>query len=228
MSFNDPGTLTERAGVLIEAAIVKGQLQPGSKLPIAKIAGDFGISQTPMREALSRLVSRGLVTAVGQRGFRVAPVSSDDLADITFTRIALEAAALRQSMRVGGGQWEGTIVSTLHQMKRIAGGSKILQISAELDRVHKDLHAALIAACGSPRVIELAGHLYDQAHRYRSIMLRQSIKAQDFVSEHERLVDVVLSRAGDGAVARLSHHLERTYRDIYAAPMGSKTERKPN
>ena len=64
------GTLTERAGASIEAAIVRGQLQPGTKLRIAEIAAEFGISPTPMREALSRLVSRGLVIAIGQRGFR--------------------------------------------------------------------------------------------------------------------------------------------------------------
>jgi Mn-dependent DtxR family transcriptional regulator len=82
-------------------------LQPGTKLRIAEIAEEFGVSATPMREALSRLVSRGLVVAVGQRGFRVMPVSREDLADITRTRVALETAALRRSMRYGDGKWEG-------------------------------------------------------------------------------------------------------------------------
>ena len=143
------GTLTERAGASIEAAIVRGQLPPGAKLRIAEIASEFGISPTPMREALSRLVSRGLVNAIGQRGFRVAAVSSEDLADITFTRVALESAALRRSVGVGDGKWEGGIVSALHQLKRIAGRNKILQNSPELDAVHRDFHASLIAACGS-------------------------------------------------------------------------------
>ena len=211
------GTLTERAGASIEAAIVRGQLQPGTKLRIAEIAAEFGISPTPMREALSRLVSRGLVIAIGQRGFRVAPVSSADLADITFTRIAIETAALRQSMRVGDGKWEGGIVSALHQMKRIAGRNRILESSPELDAVHKDFHANLIAACGSPRIAELAGHFYDQAFRYRSIMLSHSVGADDFITEHEKLADVVMSRSSDAAAAALAEHLERTYRDIFGA-----------
>jgi hypothetical protein len=84
--------------------------------------------------------------------------SSEDLADITFMRIALETAALRRSMHIGDGKWEGGIVSALHQMKRIAGQSRILQNSPELDAVHKDFHVNLIAACGSPRIGELASH----------------------------------------------------------------------
>ncbi len=210
-------TLTERAGASLEVAIVKGHLRPGAKLRIAEIAEEFGVSATPMREALSRLVSRGLVIAIGQRGFRVAPVSSEDLADITLTRVALETTALRRSIRRGDGKWEGEIVSSLHQIKRIAGRTKILKNSPELNAIHKTFHANLIGACGSSRILELADQLYDQAFRYRSIMLATAINADDFIAEHEKLADVALSRAGNKAVASLTEHLERTYRDIYGA-----------
>jgi GntR family transcriptional regulator, carbon starvation induced regulator len=210
-------TLTERAESSLEAAIVKGQLPPGMKLRIAEIAKQFGVSATPMREALSRLVSRGLVVAVGQRGFRVAPTSAEDLADITVTRVALESAALRRSVRVGDARWEGEIISSLHQLKRIVGRNRILKDSPELNLVHKGFHASLIAACGSPRIIELSSRLYDQAFRYRRIMLATAISADDFVAEHESLAQLVLSRSEKTAVAKLSSHLERTYLDIYGA-----------
>jgi GntR family transcriptional regulator, carbon starvation induced regulator len=210
-------TLTEQAESSLEAAIVKGRLPPGMKLRIADIAKELGVSTTPMREALSRLVSRGLVVAVGQRGFRVAPTSPEDLADITVTRVALETAALRRSMRVGDGRWEGEIISSLHQLKRIVGRNRILKDSPELNLVHKGFHASLIAACGSPRILELTSQLYDQALRYRRLMLATAINADDFVAEHESLADVVLSRSGNAAVSKLSSHLERTYLDIYGA-----------
>src|SRR5579863_2092525 len=154
-------TLTERAESSLESAIVKGQLPPGMKLRIAEIAKEFGVSATPMREALSRLVSRGLVVAVGQRGFRVAPTGADDLADITVTRVALESAALRRSMRVGDGRWEGEIISSLHQLKLSVGRNRILKDTPELNRIHKGFHVSLIAACGSPRILELTSQLYD-------------------------------------------------------------------
>jgi GntR family transcriptional regulator, carbon starvation induced regulator len=210
-------TLTERAEASLESAIVKGHLPPGVKLRIAELAKEFGVSATPMREALSRLVSRGLVFAVGQRGFRVAPTSAEDLADITLTRVTLETAGLKRSMRSGDGRWEGEIISSLHQLKRIVGRSRIVKESPELDRIHKTFHANLIAACGSPRILELTDQLYDQAMRYRRIMLATAISADDFIAEHESLAQVVLSRSATAAAARLSAHLERTYLDIYGA-----------
>jgi DNA-binding GntR family transcriptional regulator len=218
MTSEDEGaTLTERAEASLEDAIVRGRLSPGMKLRIAEIASEFGVSQTPMREALSRLVASGLVVAVGQRGFRVAPTSAEDLADITMTRVALESAALRRAMRSGDGRWEGEIVSSLHQLKRIVGRNKILKDSPELNQVHKGFHASLIAGCGSPRMMDLASRLYDQAFRYRKIMMGTAIGADDFVAEHESLAEMVLSRSGNAAVAKLSAHLERTYLDIYGA-----------
>jgi GntR family transcriptional regulator, carbon starvation induced regulator len=210
-------TLTERAELALEETIVSGRLKPGIKLRIAELASDFEVSATPMREALSRLVSRGLVIAVGQRGFRVAPISADDLADITLTRVTLESAALRRAMRAGDAKWEGEIVSSLHQLKQIAGRNKILKDMPALHRVHKEFHVNLIAACGSRRMVELASQLYDQAFRYRRIMLGTAISADDFVAEHEGLAQVVLSRSGNAAVGKLSSHLERTYSDIYGA-----------
>jgi len=131
--------------------------------------------------------------------------------------VALESAALRRSMRGGDGRWEGEIVSSLYQLKRIVGRNKILKNSAELNGIHKSFHASLIGACGSPRIIDLAGRLYDQAIRYRSIMIAKAINADDFVAEHETLAELVLSRAGNAAVAKLAAHLERTYSDIYGA-----------
>jgi DNA-binding GntR family transcriptional regulator len=215
--ISEDATLTERAEASLEDAIVKGRLSPGTKLRIAELAAEFGVSQTPMREALSRLVSRGLVDAIGQRGFRVAPTSAQDLADITLTRVTLETAALRRSMRAGDGRWEGEIVSSLHQIKLLVGRGRILKDTPELNRVHKNFHASLIAACGSPRMIDLANRLYDQAFRYRRIMLSAAIVADDFVSDHETLAQAVLSRSANTAVAKLSAHLERTYSEIYGA-----------
>jgi len=66
-------------------------------------------------------------------------------------------------------------------------------------------------------MIDLASRLYDQAFRYRRIMLSASVDADDFVTEHETLAQAVLSRSANMALAKLSAHLERTYSDIYGA-----------
>ena len=83
---------------VIEADILRGALAPGARLGIAETAARYGVGATPLREALSRLAARGLVDAIGQRGFRVKPISRDDLADIVRIRTVIEREALRLSM----------------------------------------------------------------------------------------------------------------------------------
>src|SRR3954454_2021068 len=111
-------TLSERAASLLEHDIISGALAPGARLGIVELAQRYEIGATPLREGLSRLVSRGLIVAIGQRGFRVADVSREDLADITKIRSVIEVEALRLSMEQGGDAWEAGIISALHQLRR--------------------------------------------------------------------------------------------------------------
>src|SRR3954454_7139120 len=99
-------TLSERAAGMLQRDILAGKLKPGSRLAITELVQHYEIGATPLREGLSRLVSRGLIVAIGQRGFRVASVSREDLADITRMRVVVEVEALRLAMESGGDAWE--------------------------------------------------------------------------------------------------------------------------
>ena len=111
-------TLSERAAAVVEHDILGGVWSPGDRLGIHALSERYGIGATPLREGLSRLVSRGLISAVGQKGFRVASVSEADLVDITQVRIMIEAEALRRSIRDGRDDWEAGILSSLHRLTR--------------------------------------------------------------------------------------------------------------
>src|SRR2546430_13765275 len=93
-----PRTLTSAVLGRLRADILSTKLVPGQKLHIAGLAKQFSVSLTAVREALSRLVADGLVEAADQRGFRVSPVSSADLEDVTRTRIDIERLAPRRSV----------------------------------------------------------------------------------------------------------------------------------
>jgi len=97
--------LAERPAQRIEADILNGALAPNSRLGIADTAARYGVGATPLRETLSRLSARGLVSAIGKRGFRVKSVSREDLADIVRIGAVLECKALRLSMEAGEGAW---------------------------------------------------------------------------------------------------------------------------
>ena len=81
-----PKTLTDYVYGQLRADIIDGKLAPESKLKIEHLRTEYSVGATPLREALSRLSSDGFVITEGQRGFRVSPISPDDLDDVIGNR----------------------------------------------------------------------------------------------------------------------------------------------
>jgi GntR family transcriptional regulator, carbon starvation induced regulator len=218
-------TLSERAAGILERDILAGKLPPGSRLAITELAQHYDIGATPLREGLSRLVSRGLIVAIGQRGFRVASVSRDDLFDITRMRVVIEVEALRLAMASGGDVWEANILSALHQLRRYIErvGVKFREGAQDFDALHKRFHTALLEACGSPRLLAAHSDLYDQAYRYRRVMMRGFDSGERFVEAHQRLADRAVARDTVQARAMLAEHLESTLLYVYPAEEGTRS-----
>jgi DNA-binding GntR family transcriptional regulator len=215
-------TLSERAAGLVEHDIIAGLLEPGARLGIVDLVRRYDIGATPLREGLSRLVSRGLIVGIGQRGFRVADVSREDLLDITRMRTVVEIEALRLAIAQGDDAWEAGVLSALHQMRRHIQrtGNEFHEGAPDFDRLHKAFHTALLAACGSKRLLTAHSDLYDQAYRYRRVMMRGLGSGEDFVAAHQSLADRVLARDLNGAQATLRSHLHSTLDFIYPPTKG--------
>ena len=218
--------LSGRAAALIERDILSGALEPGSRLAVHALSRHYSIGTTPLREGLSRLVTRGLIAAIGQRGFRVAHVSRTDLADITRVRIMVESEALRSSIAQGGDAWEVGIVAALHHLRLCLERSPetTAEGSAIFDRVHKSFHRALLAGCGSDRLLGLHDDLYFQAYRYRRIMMRRLTDPGVLLRAHQDLADLALARQAEAAVASLTAHLHQTMATVYG---GADAEAPP-
>jgi GntR family transcriptional regulator, carbon starvation induced regulator len=217
-------TLSERAAALVESDILGNVFAPGARLGIAELADRYQIGATPIREGLSRLVARGLIVAIGQRGFRVAAVSREDLEDITRLRSLIECEALRRSMRLGDGAWEGAIVAALHQLRRYAtqNPAGVREGRPDFDGLHKAFHTALIVACGSPRMLQAHSDLYDQAFRYRRVMMRTFEEPGEFIATHEQLAELVIKRQLREAAPKLAAHLASTLALVYPDAAGAR------
>jgi GntR family transcriptional regulator, carbon starvation induced regulator len=216
-------TLSGRAAGILERDILAGMLKPGSRLAITELAQQYQIGATPLREGLSRLVSRGLIVAIGQRGFRVSSISRDDLLDITRMRVFIELEALRLAIEQGGDAWEANILSALHQLRRHTerAGARFREGAADFDALHKGFHTALLEACGSPRLLAAHSDLYDQAYRYRRVMMRGFDSGEAFVEAHRKLAERVMARDTAGAQAMLAEHLRSTLHFVYPDAEGS-------
>jgi GntR family carbon starvation induced transcriptional regulator len=205
-------TLAGQAEFILQQAIIRSELEPDARLTLPALEERFGIGATPLREGLSRLVAKGLVTVSGNRGFRVAPISRDDLADIVRTRCIIETGALRLCMERRDGDWEDNLVLAMHRLKRVINraGASILEGNQEYDAAHRSFHQALIAGCGSVRLSELQGALYDQAYRYRRVMHAKGLDPARAVALHQMLADLALGSDADAACKTLEQHLHLT------------------
>lgn len=214
--MTDAATLSARAALAIETDILAGRLAPASRLGITETAARYGVGATPLREALSRLVARGLVRAEGHRGFRVTAISRADLADIVLIRQAIEREALGLAMRRGDAGWEADILAALHMLRRgvAADPRGFREGDAAFDALHKAFHSSLIAACGSPRLLAAQSQLYDEAYRYRRLMMASFHSPEEFLSSHERLADLIVARNG-AAPTELERHIASTLTLVY-------------
>jgi DNA-binding GntR family transcriptional regulator len=204
-------TQAEIAADLIERAIVRCQLLPTQRLGVHALAKRFGIGVTPVREGLSRLVFRGFITAIGNKGFRVADMTPTDLEDIVRTRLPLEVEALRRSISIGGDDWEAGILAARHRVDKFLIGrrGRLYDEVEEFEPLHRAFHLALIGGCGSERTISLCGLLSDQEHRYWRIRTGLGPTAADIQAEHEELASLTLARDANGACKKLNSHIQR-------------------
>jgi DNA-binding GntR family transcriptional regulator len=220
MSGAQARTVAEAAYACLRKDIIWGKLAPGTPLKSDELRLSYGIGISPLREALSRLTSERLVTSIGQRGFRVAPLTAEDVVDVTETRLVIEKHALARSIEVGGLAWEREIVSAYHVLSR---GPLPLGPDQEMEPwidYHRQFHLALIGASGSRWQIEIASLLFDQAERYRAVRASrvpgQQLK-RNVASEHDDIYQATLARNTKRAVAALEHHYRTTAEHVLSA-----------
>lgn len=201
-------TLSARVIERLRADILSGRRAPGSKLRFEMLKSDYGVGLSPLREALSRLVSAGLVTVDGRRGFRVAAASLADIADIAMVREEIEGSALRKSIAGGDDAWEAQVVAARHRLALLERGqSKDVDNEDVWETCHRDFHLALIGACGSPWLINLAALVNDQFDRYRRLAILKSLSGRPTSLEHQQLMEASLDRDAERAVALLLQHI---------------------
>lgn len=204
--------------------IIDGKLAPSDKLRIDQLRETYGFGVSALREALSRLVSEGLVESEGQRGFWVAPISREELHDIMGTRMVLEVEALTQSIQHGSLEWESGVVAARHSLERTetSMSSDTPDVVITWERANRQFHMALISGCPLKWLLRFNGALYDQWQRYRHrTILRRPIPRSGLSAEHVEIVEATLARDSQTACAALRGHIANTSRAVEIAIFGT-------
>lgn len=217
MKPGDSVTLIEKAHAMIKKNIIEGFHRPGEKLRVEHLKRHYGVSSGTLREALTMLIADKLVVAEGQRGFRVALVSVEDLLDLSRIRILLEKEAISQAISHGDAEWEGKVVSSFHILSRAAKAFAEnpfdRAVLEEWERRHRAFHLSLISAAPSQRIRDFLSLTYQQYERYSHMFLavaEEFYKDRDADAEHAAILDAVLARDDNKAAELIEEHLMRS------------------
>lgn len=194
--------------------IVRGVLRPGEKLRIETLRDRYGTGGSPIREALNRLSAEGLVVQKDQRGFQVAPISLDELDELTRTRCSINEIALADSIAHGDVVWEENIVLAFHRLSRVSNDLNApAEAVTQREQLHRAFHFSLLAACRSRWLRSFAEMLFDCADRYRFVTRafnQDSPGSRDTQAEHRLIMEATINRDAPTAVKLVNAHLLRT------------------
>jgi DNA-binding GntR family transcriptional regulator len=197
--------------------ILHNRLDPGSRLRFKDLRERYHSGLSPLREALMRLVSEGLVVLEDHKGFRVAPVSREEMQDIANTLLELESLAIRMAIEKGDDRWEADVVARFHELSKRQMFAADGTLDTEWEARNVAFHESLYEACGSPSLKLVCHVLYERHSRYRRLRTKNTGKPDRNVSkEHEALMRATIDRDAPAAVALLRAHRATTVGDVLA------------
>jgi GntR family carbon starvation induced transcriptional regulator len=199
---------SDRVFEALRSEILACRMPPAAKIKIPLVCTRFQSSPGAVREALSRLMSEGLVRNTPQKGFSVSPVSLKELFDLTEARIAIECICLERAFASGGIEWETQIVAAFHRLGRV---------SPKLDDWPSDLNPAWSLARG-------------QVMRQDCVKNRLPLTRadeRDVTAEHQAIFDAILAHDLATCQRLMGEHFQRTADLLAASPVIRDPGRAP-
>jgi DNA-binding GntR family transcriptional regulator len=191
--------------------ILAGRLKPGERLMFPNLCERYGASVGVTREALTWLISQGLVRSQPHHGHIVTPLSPEDLDELTTARVAVEPSVLRSAIARGDVQWEAHVVSAHHLLARTprADADDPARASDAWGAAHTAFHDALFSGSRNERLLAVTRSLAVEACLY----WRWAVPLEDTESvaaEHEAIFEAAVSRDADRAAELLAAHIAST------------------
>ena len=198
--------LREEAIAVLRAAILGGELPPGSIHSVAALAERLGVSPTPVREAMLALVESGLVEVLPNRGFRVSVINDEDLDEICALRMMLELPALALVIEQASDASLSELRTRLAELESAAADNDVAAFLVA-DRA---FHLQLLALTGNRRLVRIVAGLRDQTR----IVGLHSLAAADALdataAEHRTILEALHARDVSAAQHLMTIHLQHT------------------
>lgn len=199
-------SLREQVSRALEAALVAGELRPGQIYSAPSLAEQFGVSATPVREAMLDLVKDGFVEVVRNKGFRVLEVSEADLDQISEIRLLLEVPAVARAAARLSPEDLSQLADIADEITESASGADIINY-LDADR---RFHVKVISAVGNPRLTELVDRLRRQTRLSGLADLARTGRLVASADEHHQLLAAIRDGDIDAAMRLMNAHIGHT------------------
>jgi len=205
----DRNRLTAEVYATLRSAITSGELLPRERLYETVLARRFKMSRTPVREALQRLVTEGLVEG-GVDGVYVATLSVQDVRSLEQANRALQSLAAQLAAAAGS-------EDDLERLEGLVARMEACAVSGDLDAwiaADQEMHRQIFRMCGNRWVWKLLLQMESLVGRVRHIALRRPGRLEESTKEHRVVVDAIKSRTPDLAHQAMHAHLVRTEENL--------------
>ncbi|MCD6472897.1 GntR family transcriptional regulator [Candidatus Aerophobetes bacterium] len=187
----------------IKSQIINFTLKPGQKLQDRQLGLEFGVSRTPIREALNRLVQEGFVRQISGRGYFVKEISIKDIEEIYEVREALEVLAAQQAVRNINN----------HQIKRLSeilkSHEKLIQKGEVKSRLLKDadFHKTIALSSENRYLYEIINNIFDKIAVFKGIGVLSLQRAKTAYQQHKEIFNSLKERDAQALEKKLRKHI---------------------
>ncbi|WP_255951126.1 GntR family transcriptional regulator [Streptomyces odontomachi] len=215
-------TFSRATESILRDMILDGSIKPGERLNEVLLASSLGISRGPLREAIQRLTSEGLLTVISHRGAFVRDFSREEIAELYELRAALELHAVRLACRRATDAELDELAVMLSDTESVMRESEGHAYPRELD-----FHLRLVLLAGNQALMRAALEVHRQLFVARSMSAKRPARARVAVTEHGELLAVLRQRDTEGALALMSRHLDHSMHSALEALGLPEGEQEP-
>lgn len=193
-------------------AILSGELKPGEPLVPSRLSDLWGVSHTPLREAIQTLGSEGLIVTNAHRSAQVAGLSIRELREIYDLGMVLVSLAVKRSMELADDQWSARVTAAYEDLRREASSKQVDPV--EHEAAHRRFHRAIRSCCDSEWLLRLIEQLTNHGSRYRA-QAWQRLSTRS-IPAYDELYEACMAGDAEKAVAATVSELDDVRRLIEA------------
>jgi DNA-binding GntR family transcriptional regulator len=210
--LDGPRRIRDQVADALRAALIAGELRPGEVYSAPALAARFGVSATPVREAMLDLVREGLVETMPNKGFRITEVSERQLDEYTQIRSLIEVPVLAG---LAGTAPRERLEALRPEAERIVAAAAAGDLIGYLE-ADRRLHLALLAMAGNEHLVAVVDDLRKRSRLFGLQALAAAGRLDASAREHLELLDALIAGDAEGVRTLMHHHLSHV-RTIWAA-----------